>query len=93
MSTRTSKGQKAHEKSRAKSVVRRAFSMQESDARLIETLRLRCAAHGMLMNQSEVVRIGLQALADMTDEQLCDEAAKLERLAGTAREKVDPPTL
>lgn len=87
MSTRTSKGQRTHENSRANSVVRRAFSMQESDAHLIEALRLRCAAHGMLMNQSEVVRIGLQALADMSGKQLCGEAAKLERLTATVRGK------
>lgn len=55
--------------------------MQEADAQLIEALRVRCATQGMLMNQSEVVRVGLHVLADMDDEDLKDRAAKLERLA------------
>lgn len=33
------------------------------------------------MNRSEVVRVGLSVLADMTDVDLRDIAAKLERLA------------
>lgn len=62
--------------------------MQEADAQLIETLRLRCASHGMLMNQSEVVRVGLRVLAEMTDTALCDSAAQLERLTAANREKM-----
>lgn len=92
MSTRNSKDQIPLAKSRAKSVVRLAFSMQESDARLIEALRLRCAAHGMLMNQGEVVRIELQELPDMSDKQLFGEAAKLKRLTATVRGKDDLPS-
>lgn len=67
-------------------MVRRAFSMQEADAQLIEALRVRCAIQGMLMNQSEVVRVGLHVLADLGDEDLKNRAAKLERLA-TVRTK------
>lgn len=48
--------------------------MQEHDARLIEALRLRCAVRCMLMNQSEVVRVGLSVLAEMTDLALCEKA-------------------
>lgn len=88
MSTGTSKGRQVKKTSHAKPVVRRAFSMQEADAQLIETLRLRCASHGMLMNQSEVVRVGLHVLAEMTDTALCDSAAQLERLTAANREKV-----
>lgn len=72
MSTGTSKGRQAKNSSRARPVVRHAFSMQEDDARLIEALRLRCAVRGMLMNQSEVVRVGLSVLAEMTDSALCE---------------------
>jgi hypothetical protein len=61
--------------------------MQEADAQLIETLRLRCATQGMLMNQSEVVRVGLHVLAAMTDAALCDNAARIERLATVSRAK------
>lgn len=88
MSTGTSKGRQTKNSSRAKPVVRRAFSMQEDDARLIETLRLRCAVRGMLMNQSEVVRVGLSVLAEMTDSALCEKAARLERLSTASRGKV-----
>lgn len=62
-------------------VVRRAFSMQEADAQLIDALRVRCAAQGMLLNQSEIVRVGLHVLANMDDLDLKDRASKLERLA------------
>jgi hypothetical protein len=55
--------------------------MQEADAQLIEELRVRCAAQGMLMNQSEIVRAGLHMLASLNDGELKDRAAKLERLA------------
>ncbi|WP_171912248.1 hypothetical protein [Paraburkholderia xenovorans] len=85
MSTRTSKGRAAVQSGRAKLVVRRAFSMQEADAQLIETLRLRYATQGMLLNQSEVVRVGLRVLAEMTDAALCDSAARIERLTAVSR--------
>lgn len=81
MSSRVSKGDRQGPTSRASPVVRRAFSMQQADAQLIEALRVRCAKQGMLINQSEVVRMGLHALAEMDDEDLKDWAAKLERLA------------
>ena len=85
MSTGTSKGRQAKKTGHAKPVVRRAFSMQEADAQLIETLRLRCGTQGMLMNQSEVVRVGLRVLAQMTDAALCDSAARIERLTAVSR--------
>lgn len=66
-------------------VVRRAFSMQKEDAKLIETLRLRYATLGLLMNQSEIVRIGLHALSRMTDVDLEACASNLERLATSGR--------
>lgn len=81
MSSRVSKGRRQTSIGRTSPVVRRAFSMQEADAQLIEALRVRCATQGMLMNQSEVVRVGLHVLADMNDRELKDRAAKLERLA------------
>ena len=87
MSTGTSKGRQAKKPCHTKPVVRRAFSMQEADAHLIEALRLRCAANGMLMNQSEVVRVGLRVLAELTDSALCEKAARLERLTAASREK------
>lgn len=68
-------------------VVRRAFSMQKADADLIETLRLRYATLGLLMNQSEVVRVGLNALARMADTDLETSASNLERLATSGRAK------
>lgn len=83
MSTRAGKRQPAS----AGPVVRRAFSMQEADAELIETLRLRYATLGLLMNQSEVVRVGLHALARMADTDLEGCASNLERLAASGRAK------
>lgn len=61
--------------------------MREADAQLIEALRVRCAKQGLLVNQSEVVRVSLYVLADMDDRDLKDRAAKLERLA-TAKAKL-----
>jgi hypothetical protein len=81
MSSTVSKGRRQSSTGRTSPVVRRAFSMQEADAQLIEALRVRCAAQGMLMNQSEIVRVGLQLLADLNDGDLKGRAAKLERLA------------
>lgn len=81
MSNRVSKSRRQPSTGRTSPVVRRAFSMQEADAKLIEALRVRCAAQGMLMNQSEVVRVGLHVLADMNDGDLKGWAARLERLA------------
>lgn len=83
MSTKAGKRQPAL----AGQVVRRAFSMQKADAELIETLRLRYATQGLLMNQSEVVRIGLHALARMTDADLEECASTLERLTASGRAK------
>ncbi len=81
MSSRANKGRRQTSTGRISTVVRRAFSMQEADAQLVEALRVRCATQGILMNQSEVVRVGLHVLADMDDGDLKDRAAKLERLA------------
>lgn len=75
MSTRVSKGRPQTSKGETSSVVRRAFSAQEADAQLIEALRVRCATQGMLMNQTEVVRVGLHVLADIDDGDLKDRAA------------------
>ena len=90
MSSRTSKGQRTPHSGHTSTVVRRAFSMQEADAQLIDTLRVRCAQQGMLMNQSEVVRVALRALASMTDASLRDGAARLERLTTPNRAKSAP---
>jgi hypothetical protein len=81
MSSSVRKGRRKNSAGRTSPVVRRAFSMQEADAKLIEALRVRCAAQGILMNQSEVVRVGLHVLADMNDGDLKGWAARLERLA------------
>lgn len=80
MSTRVSKGRRQAPTGQTSPVVRRAFSMQEADAQLIEALRVRCATQGMLMNQSEVVRVGLHVLAGLGDKDLKERVAQLERL-------------
>ena len=80
MSSALSKGRRQTSAGKASPVVRRAFSMQEADAQLIDALRVRCAAQGLLMNQSEVVRVGLHVLAGMADKDLRDRAAQIERL-------------
>lgn len=43
---------------------------------LIETLRLRCAVRCMLMNQREVIRVGLSVWAEMTDSALLEKASR-----------------
>ncbi len=87
MSRGVSKGHQQTLTDRTKPVVRRAFSMQEADAQLIEELRVRCATQGLLLNQSEVVRVGLHVLAGLNDSDIKVWAAKLERLA-TVRSKL-----
>lgn len=81
MSSRIPKDRRRTSTGQTSPVVRRAFSMQEADAQLIDALRVRCATQGMLLNQSEIVRVGLHVLANMGDGGLKDWAAKLERLA------------
>lgn len=70
MSGRVSDGRREPLKGRAGHVFKCTFSMQEADSQLIEALRVRCAKQGMLMDQSEVVRVGLRVLAEMCDEEL-----------------------
>lgn len=87
MSTRAKKGHLAGQPQSASPVVRRAFSMQEADADLIEAIRVRCATLGLLMNQSEVVRVGLHSLSKMTNAELKESASNLERLTAPGRTK------
>lgn len=87
MSTKLAKSAPTNRPGRKSSVVRRAFSMQEADARLIESLRVRCAKQGTLLNQSEVIRAGLRMLSAMSDAELGKSAASIERLTSQNRRK------
>ena len=80
MPTKTENDARAVHIRQSSRVVRRAFSMSATDAKLIESLRFRYAKLGILMNQSEVVRAGLHALSAMTDAELGKSASTVERL-------------
>lgn len=62
------------------SVIRENFSMPPSDSMLINELRTRAAAKGVLLNRSEVLRAGLAALSALDDAQLADVANRVPKM-------------
>jgi hypothetical protein len=54
--------------------------MPDFDYELLESLRKRIASTGYILSKSETVRVGLQALAKMTDLELAHFATTIVRL-------------
>lgn len=61
-------------------VRRETFSMLDSDLKTIERLQVRMGKTGAILNKSEIVRIALQTLDDLSDLELPPRAASLARL-------------
>lgn len=53
-------------------IIRETFSMPPSDSDLIDQLRQRSAAQGVMLNRSEILRAGLAALGTLSDAKLVE---------------------
>lgn len=53
-------------------IIRETFSMPPSDSDLIDQLRQRSAAQGVMLNRSEILRAGLAALSTLSDAKLVE---------------------
>jgi hypothetical protein len=53
-------------------IIRETFSMPPSDSDLIDQLRQRSAAQGLMLNRSEILRAGLAALSTLSDAKLVE---------------------
>jgi hypothetical protein len=61
-------------------VVRDSFTIPASDYDLIILIRQRCLASATSINKGEVIRAGLHALKQMSDEQLLQIVGELEKV-------------
>ena len=61
-------------------VVRDSFTMPADDYACIDQLRQRCLQGGVSVNKSEVLRAGLAALSQMSDEELRAMVDRLEKV-------------
>lgn len=61
-------------------VTRTTFSLPQEALERIDRLRKRLAALGLLINQSEVVRLGLIALMNSSDREITNMSQELKRL-------------
>lgn len=67
----------------SKRAIKKTFSITNHDMLLIKEARARVAkisAHDLMLNNSEVVRLGIIAILRMDEADLLDAAGKLERL-------------
>lgn len=62
------------------SVIRENFSLPPADSALIDALRKRVAAQGVLLNRSEILRAGLAALSALGNAQLVDIASQVPKM-------------
>ena len=53
-------------------IIRETFSLPPSDSALIDQLRQRSAAQGVMLNRSEILRAGLAALSTLSDSKLVE---------------------
>ena len=53
-------------------IIRETFSMPPGDSDLIDQLRQRSAAQGLMLNRSEILRAGLAALSTLSDAKLVE---------------------
>ena len=61
-------------------VIRDSFTMPESDHSLISTIKERCLNAGVNANKSEIIRAGLNALAEMSDGDLLEVVQNLSKV-------------
>jgi hypothetical protein len=67
--------------------IRVTFSFQDDDVTRVDELRHRLGHHGTLVNQSEVVRLGLLALIGLPDNRVTKLADDLRRVKAGRRPK------
>lgn len=61
-------------------IIRETFSMPPSDSDLIDQLRQRSAAQGVMLNRSEILRAGLAALSTLSDAKLVEIANQVPKM-------------
>jgi hypothetical protein len=61
-------------------LVRDSFTLPEADYVLFKTLKARCLTQGTEIKKSELLRVGLTALAALSDKRLLQAVDRLERL-------------
>lgn len=61
-------------------IIRETFSLPPEDSVLIDRIRQRTAAQGVMVNRSEVVRAGLLALVSMGDEAVAGLAGRVPKM-------------
>lgn len=71
----------------AENTIGRLFSVLPADVELIDELAKKFDREGARINNSEVVRAGLMALSEMSNEQWLDLLSRLPKCAGRWREK------
>jgi hypothetical protein len=62
------------------SIIRETFSMPPRDRELIDQLRQRIAAQGVILNRSEILRAGLAALSTLPDSLLADAGNRVPKM-------------
>ena len=70
------------------SIIRETFSMPPADSALIDQLRQRIAAQGVILNRSEILRAALAALSALPDSLLAEAGNNVPKMK-TGRPKVD----
>jgi hypothetical protein len=61
-------------------IIRETFSMPPGDSDLIDQLRQRSAAQGVMLNRSEILRAGLVALSTLSDAKLVEIGNKVPKM-------------
>lgn len=62
------------------SIIRETFSMPPADSALIDQLRQRIAAQGVILNRSEILRAGLAALSALPESMLADAGNRVPKM-------------
>lgn len=71
------------------SAIRVTFSFQDDDVSRVDELRHRLGLRGTLVNQSEVVRLGLLALVELSDTRFAKLADDLRRVRAGRKPKTE----
>lgn len=77
------------EQTKKERVIRDSFTLPSGDYELIAAIRQRCLTSAINVTKSEVIRAGLHALMEMSEEELVELVSNLEKVkTGRPSEKV-----
>jgi hypothetical protein len=90
---KTATPQHTEKKQHKQKTIRDSFTMPENEYSLIATLKKKCLAAGVAVKKSELLRAGLQSLAEMSQVALKKQLSKLDEIktgrpANTSKEKL-----